>query len=151
VRSVKLCFALLLLVASSATALPQSAKIVKVLPHYLDQKGRHTISPSLYERDAYQALLRTKPDERSGLRFDVQWKASGLKEVKVRVELRGAAGKQPTKAVVESTETPRGGWSKWSGLAVTGDEYKKLGELVAWRVTLWDGDKLLAEQKSFLW
>jgi hypothetical protein len=34
---------------------------------------------------------------------------------------------------------------------VTGDEYKKLGELVAWRVTLWDGDKLLAEQKSFLW
>jgi hypothetical protein len=67
------------------------------------------------------------------------------------VELRGAAGKQPTKAVVESTETPRSSWSKWSGLAVTGDEYKKFGELVAWRVTMWDGDKLLAEQKSFLW
>ena len=143
--------ALLLLAVSTATALPQSAKIAKVLPHYLDQKGQHTVSPSLYERDAYQAWLRKNPGERSGLRFDVQWKAQGVREVKVRVELSGSAGKEPTKAVVEKAETPRGGLGKWSGLALTDADYKKFGELTAWRVTLWDGEKLLAEQKSFLW
>ena len=29
--------------------------------------------------------------------------------------------------------------------------YHELGELIAWKATLWDGSKLLAEQKSFLW
>ncbi|PYI85852.1 MAG: hypothetical protein DME26_10040, partial [Verrucomicrobia bacterium] len=80
---------MVLLAVSTATALPQSIKILKVLPRYLDHKGRHTVSPSLYERDAYQAWLRKNPDARSGLRFDVQWKARGLKEVKLRVELQG--------------------------------------------------------------
>ena len=46
-----------------------SAKIIKVLPHLLDRDGRHTLSPSLYERDAYQAILRAHPIQRSALRF----------------------------------------------------------------------------------
>jgi hypothetical protein len=29
--------------------------------------------------------------------------------------------------------------------------YRQFGELIAWRATLWDDDKLLSEQKSFLW
>ena len=37
------------------------------------------------------------------------------------------------------------------GIKLEGEEYKKFGELVAWRVTLWDGDKQVGEQKSFLW
>ena len=147
----KLFCALVLLAVSTATALPQSIKILKVLPRYLDHKGRHTVSPSLYERDAYQAWLRKNPDARSGLRFDVQWKARGLKEVKLRVELQGAAGKQPTKTVVQKAVMFRVGLSHWSDLAITGDDYKQFGELIAWRVTAWDGDKLVAEQKSFLW
>jgi len=36
-------------------------------------------------------------------------------------------------------------------VALTGDDYKKFGELLAWRVTVWDGTTQLAEQKSFLW
>ena len=48
-----------------------------MLPHYLDKEGRHTLSPSLYERDAYQAILRQNPEKRGGMRFDVQWKARG--------------------------------------------------------------------------
>ena len=65
-----------LLIVSSiliATVASQAAegKIIKVLPHLLDKKGRHTLSPSLYERDAYQAKLRTHPEDISALRFDV--------------------------------------------------------------------------------
>lgn len=39
----------------------------------------------------------------------------------------------------------------WSALSLSKDEYCTLGELSAWRITLWDGSNLLAEQKSFLW
>ena len=55
------------------------AKILKVLPQYLDEEGRHALSPSLYERDAYQYFLRKNPSKRGGLRFDVNWKAKGSK------------------------------------------------------------------------
>ena len=147
----KIFFALLGIAALPPAVTAQSAKIVKVLPHYLDQKGRHTVSPSLYERDAYQAWLRKSPAERSGLRFDVQWKASGVNEVKLRVELRGTANKQPTAATVEKPFAARGRSSHWSALALTGADYQKFGELIAWRLTVWDGEKLLADQKSFLW
>src|SRR5690348_1436186 len=51
------------------------ARIIKVLPHLLDRDSRHTLSPSLYERDAYQSFLRKNADQCAGLRFDVQWKA----------------------------------------------------------------------------
>jgi hypothetical protein len=42
-------------------------------------------------------------------------------------------------------------FSTWSQASLTGDAYKKFGELGAWRATLWDGNNLVAEQKSFLW
>ena len=51
-----------------------SAKLMKVLRHFIDREESHTPSPSLYKRDAYQQELRLKPEMRSALRFDVQWK-----------------------------------------------------------------------------
>jgi hypothetical protein len=39
----------------------------------------------------------------------------------------------------------------WDSLTLGGADYKNLGSLIAWRATLWRGDELLAEQKSFLW
>lgn len=128
-----------------------SAKIIKVLPHYLDKEGRHTLAPSLYERDAYQAHLRKTVGERGGLRFDVQWKAGGTNGLKLRVELRGSADKAPTTSVLETGVSPGKVFSKWSGLSLRDAEYQKFGELIAWRVTLWDGDQQVADQKSFLW
>ena len=150
-RLLKLFFSLLLIALPTAPASAQSAKVFKALPQYLDLQGRHTLSPSLFERDAYQALLRKNPSQRSGLRFAIHWKASGAKEVKLRVEMRGALGKEPTKAMVEKTVTAGRTSRKWTDAALTGDDYKKFGELLAWRVTVWDGATQLAEQTSFLW
>ena len=84
---------LLFLVCSFTVAGEKSesrARILKVLPHLLDTQGRHALSPSLLERDAYQALLKDNPDKVSNLRFDVNWK---LKEkfdanLELRVEVR---------------------------------------------------------------
>jgi len=130
-----------------------SGKIVKVLPHFMDQQGRHTRSPSLFDRDAYQAWLRQHPEKRSGIRYDIQWKAKDPQsELKLRIELRGVAeGKLPKEKTFEKSVKADSGWSRWTDLAVKGDDYKALGEVTAWRVTLWDGDTLVDEQTSFLW
>jgi hypothetical protein len=125
-------------------------KIIKVLPHYLDLQGRHSLSPSLYDRDAYQAFLRDNPQERSGLRFDVQWRSAAKSPLKLRIQIRGAKGKELTQAVLEGT-VGQTGFSKWTAMPFSGDDYRKFGELAAWRATLWEGEKLLSEQKSFLW
>src|SRR5713101_448980 len=144
--------AVLLMVMSPAPeSRAASTKVIKVLPLYLDRQGRHALSPSLFDRDAYQAQLRHRPEERSGLRIDVQWKALQNTPLKLRVELRGGRGKEATKATLEATGQHLGGLSKWTSLLLAGEDYKKFGELVAWRATLWDGETLLAEQKSFLW
>ena len=141
----------LLLVAFGPNAQAASAKILKVLPHLLDEQGRHTLSPSLYERDAYQAHLREHPEKCSGLRFDVRWKATtgSLTPVRLFVEIRG--GKEPKPVVIVQGIERRRWYQRWTPLTLDGESYRELGEVVAWRVSLWDGDTLLAEQKSFLW
>ena len=52
---------ILLLLGSLSAASASDAvtgRVVKVLPLLLDLKGQDAISPSLYDRDAYQAYLR---------------------------------------------------------------------------------------------
>lgn len=139
-------------IASSTEA--ATGRVIKVLPQFLDAQGRHALTPSLYDRDAYQAQLREHPDQRSGIRFAIQWKAhgNGDAQLKLRVEMRGTAhGDLPPRCALEQEVKPGGLFSHWAYLPLKGEDYKKLGEVTAWRVTLWDGDKLLGEQKSFLW
>jgi hypothetical protein len=143
----------LLLLAGSFSASAANGKVVKVLPHLLDLKGRHSLSPSLYDRDAYQTQLRQNPDQCSGIRFDVLWRGrSATNEMAtLRVELRGTAkGDLPSKTSLE-TQVRITGTGHWAQLKLVGDDYKKFGEVTAWRATLWSGDQLLGEQHSFLW
>lgn len=130
-------------------------KISKVLVHYLDAKGRHSLSPSLFERDAYQDHLRKNPQERSGLRYDIQWKAKAkptqAKNFLLRVELRGVKQNAAHLHKIEKAVTKKGGFGNWTSLPLTGADYSSFDEIVAWKVTLWDGDVLQAEEKSFLW
>ena len=142
--------------AATLSASAATGRVAKVLPHYLDLKGRHSLSPSLYARDAYQVQLRQHPEQRSGLRFDVLWRgrAPGGTTLKLRAELRGTArGDLPSQTTLE-TEVKigtSGSTSRWTSLTLAGDDYKKFGEVTAWQVSLWNGDQLVAEQKSFLW
>lgn len=139
--------------SSQAAPVATSGRVVKVLPLFLDLKGHDAISPSLFDRDAYQARLRQHTNEVSAIRFDVLWKASNAKDakLKLRAELRGIGdGGLPRLATLETNVTP-GFFRKWTSLPLAGDDLKNFGSLVAWRVTLWNGDQLLGEQKSFLW
>jgi len=146
---------LLLLGSLSATVAADvtTGCIVKVLPLFLDLKGRDAISPSLYDRDAYQAYLCQHTNEISAVRFDVLWKGSnvGAAKLKLRVELRGVgANNLPRQITLEQEVTPKF-FRRWTSLALSGADYKNFGAVVAWRVTLWSGAQMLGEQKSFLW
>jgi hypothetical protein len=61
----------------------------------------------------------------------------------------GAAG-LPQQTILEQEVTPKF-FRSWTSLALNGADYKNFGELVAWRATLWDGEQMIGEQKSFLW
>jgi hypothetical protein len=130
-----------------------SGSVIKVLPFFLDQQGQIAKSPSLFDRDAYQLYLREHTNEVSGLRYDVEWsgKISGDAKLKVRVELRGLDADSKPKLKTLEAEVKPGHFRQWTELPLTGDEFKQFGTVTAWRATLWDGDKQLAEQKSFLW
>ena|SRR5436309_1905115 len=145
---------LLCCLAVTSSSRAATGRVLKVLPHFLDTNGVHTLSPSLYERDAYQAHLRDHPAERSGIRFDVQWKSKGpvWEPLTLRVELRGIAeGNLPNQLTLEQPVEPTGWLGRWTGLTLGGQNYKTFGEVTAWRVTLWENDQLIGEQKSFLW
>lgn len=142
-----------LLLAMALSASAATGKVVKVLPHFLDLKGRHTLSPSLYDRDAYQAQLRKNPDQCSGVRFDILWRgrAATSQLATLRVELRGTAkGNLPSETKLE-TQVVITGTSYWEKLTLDGAKYKEFGEITAWRVTLLINDEVIGEQKSFLW
>ncbi len=127
-------------------------RVMKVLPHLLDKEGRHSISPSLFDRDAYQHWLRSNPVEQSGIRYDIHWRSAKPGEYLLKLELIGRVDKgRPNRKTVEtkiSSERPK---SSWSALSLTGDEYKQFGVIVAWRVSLWEGDQMVARYQSFLW
>lgn len=144
---------LILICLASQLAGAAEGEIIKVLSHLLDQKGRHTLSPSLFERDAYQAYLRANEDEISAFRFDVQWKAEKTKSdtLILRFELRGSKTEIEKARVFEAEVKRPRFFAGWSSVQLEKDQYLEIGQVLAWRATLWDGEEMIAEQQSFLW
>ena len=76
--------------------------------------------------------------------FYVRWTPPGISLVKF--EYRQVA--KPA-MVFEKTYTPHGDIVKV--FEVRGEDFRAGGSVSAWRVTLWNGDQLVAEKKSVLW
>lgn len=142
-----------LFLVAGPRAVAAEAKIRKVLPHLMDEKGRISIRPGLFDRDGYQQTLRQSPHRVSGIRFDVQWKAPREKrdELVIRIELRTAKGEPGVITVVQAPTRENHRIGGWSSVTLKAEDYAKTGEVLAWRAVLLDGDRELAEQKSFLW
>jgi len=149
-------FAILILFASlSATIMADDiqGRVLKTLPLFLDLKGRDSVSPSLFDRDAYQFYLRQHTNEISAIRYDVLWKASNAQnaKLKLRIELQGVGTNGlPRQAVLEK-EVAQKFFRSWTSFTLDGGDYKNFSAVNAWRTTLWSGDKMIGEQKSFLW
>ena len=148
-------FPVLLLALCWATGSALSAaepRVLKVLPHLLDQEGRHTLSPSLFDRDAYQAWLRARPERQSGIRYDVHWRPESTGEFQLKLEVLGRVEERQVKRrTIENKVTTSRAGARWSAIEFSGEEYQKFGPVVAWRVSVWQGDQMVAKYQSFLW
>jgi hypothetical protein len=76
--------------------------------------------------------------------FYVRWAPASIGLVKFEYRQIAKPG-----TIFEQTYTPHGDASKV--FAVRGEAFRSGGSVSAWRVSLWNGDQLLAEKKSFLW
>jgi hypothetical protein len=151
-------FKIILLLAGAAGFCAASVfaegRVMKVLPQFVDAAGRTAVSPSLFDRDAYQFYLNTHPAERETMRFKAQLKTSHLPngELRMRLELRGvAAGDLPRELKIERVVTGRGWFSTWADIQLDPGQYHELKEVISWRVSLWQGEDYLGSQQSFLW
>ena len=122
--------------------------VVKVLPHYLDASGNHSDGPTLLHRDVYQDKLRKNPELVRTVRYDVNWRGTG--KVKLRLELRSTKAGAET-MVIERVETTSGRRTHWTPILIDDATYKTFGQPESWRVSLWQGETQVGEQKSFLW
>jgi hypothetical protein len=146
---------LFLLGSLSAMSAAETAtgRVVKVLPLLLDLKGRAALSPSLFDRDAYQAFLRQSTNQISAVRFDIFWSVSHADnaDLKLRLELHGTGPDSlPRQTTLEQAVTPHF-FRHWTSLTLADADLKNFGNVTAWRATLWSGDQMIGEQKSFLW
>ena len=76
--------------------------------------------------------------------FYVRWTPASVSLVKFEYRQIGKPN-----VVREQTCIPHRDAS--SVFTVHGEEFRSGGSVSAWRVSLWDGDQLVAEKKSFLW
>lgn len=144
---------IILLVFSVVWLDAAEARILKVLPHLLDEEGRHTLSPSLYERDAYQVHLRENEELISALRFDIQYKGPrpAPADLTMKIEIRGSGTGLAETETFAAEVQPTGWLAQWAAIVLSREDYDRVGEIIAWRVTLWSGGLIVAEQESFLW
>lgn len=144
---------LLGVVAAAQSADAVTGRIVKVLPFLVDHQGRIATSPSLFDRDAYQAYLRDHSTNVAAVRFDILWKANKApdEKLKLAVEARGiGVNGKPGLTTLETNVAP-GMFRQWTSIPMADENYKHFGKVIAWRVTLWNGDQKLDQQQSFLW
>ena len=140
---------LMLLGCAPALFAADEGKIIKVLPFLVDTNGHIARSPSLFDRDAYQAYLHTHASEVLGIRYDVQCRAS--ENLKLRLEIRAVGTNNTPQIKTLETDVPAGRFENWAQIKFLGEDYKNAGPIVAWRASLWKNDSQLSEQKSFLW
>jgi hypothetical protein len=76
--------------------------------------------------------------------FYVRWTPRTVSLVKFEYRQVGKPGK-----VFEEVFVPHGGARNL--FEVRGEQFRSGGVVSAWRVSLWDGDKVVAEEKSVLW
>lgn len=127
-----------------------SPKIVKAFQHLIDAAGRHTLSPSLLDRDAYQAHLRSHPEKVKALCFDIQVKLKNKEPHTLKLELRHGRGGNVESLIREISITKKG-HSQWNRITIDEDDFASLGEIIAWKITLFKDDITLSSQESFLW
>ena len=95
------------------------------------------------------AVTLEEREARMGQYYNISWQGlSGTKPVTVLFEYRQAATGADAKTLKQVMPPSVKGSVE---LRVTGESYQKSGRVLAWRVTLLDGQQSIAQKKSYLW
>ncbi|GEM_PF-3099712 len=94
----------------------------------------------------WQAVVQRASEFREGETFLVMWSASAQEKLVIRFEYR-----QERADGVKMKEKVNPKLHGRTFFEVAGDEFKKDGIVTAWRVTILDGENVLANKQSFMW
>ena len=97
----------------------------------------------------YGAVTKEEKELRKGHFYTVSWRElSGARPVKIVFEYRqqttGAKVKRKSRVMSPSGEGK-------TEFEITGEDYYRNGRVLAWRMTLYDGDEVVSQKQSFLW
>ncbi len=130
-------------------------EISKVNHELIDKDGYTTIEIGDWVKKAqYQKSLFSNKDVK-GMRFIVHWKAlsSENRRFTVKLQVRGYDGTADQDTFVtlfkNYSETPS--HSGWTFLDLKGKDWQHLGTLMAWKASLLENYKVVAERHSFTW
>ncbi len=129
--------------------------VKKVNHEFLDAAGYATDEiGDLPAKARYQATL-----ERSGkydaVRFVIHWRvpSGNIPNVTIKLQVRGMIPKLEHESVETLTkEYPKSpSFSGWVNLDIRDAQLKRLGRIMAWKVTILQDGKPMASRKSFTW
>lgn len=153
-RLTTLVMTLTFVVSCSTARVGDGATISKIKYYNLQPAQQLNVSDPaiMFERQhhLYGAVTKADVMNRGGHYYTVFWKVEDRTQpVTVRFEYRQSTdGLVTRKKEVEVTDIGR---SNTTPFQVTGDEYKTLGRVTSWRVTLLRGKKEMVSQTSYLW
>jgi hypothetical protein len=148
---------LLLFLSSCATENTVSRggfAILKVNRTLFDNKGYETKEVGeLKEEAVYQYELRHHPELQRGARFHIKWKAPrGSAPFRLVLDVQGlTADNVSTRGTFTQDYPEHDGWAEWATMDISGKEFKRLGTIMAWRISLYKGDRVMAELPSGNW
>jgi hypothetical protein len=101
------------------------------------------------KRALYGAITPSDQRERYGNYFTFIWEAKRTADVVMRLEYR----QQTLGPMIQMQEIPyRAAHGRLiTRFQVTGDDYLQYGRVLAWRVTILEGGRVIAEKRSYLW
>ena len=97
----------------------------------------------------YGAVSEDERGLRRGNYYHVRWRGLGGEQpVRVVFEYRQAR----TGALVKRLERVGAASGKGSEeIKIAGEDYRRNGRVLAWRATLYDGERLVDKKQSYLW
>ena len=141
------------LLSGCASNQPASAISKVQMFHLKTEKGVATRDQMILSESRsrfWGALTREERQGRLGNYYKVHWKAEDeATPVTVKFEYRQASSGSTLHTQTTTVPSPHG--SNVTEFQVTGPAYQKDGRVVAWRVTVEQGGRVLGEESSFLW
>ncbi len=147
--------ALLALAAAGACAGTRPASAIhKIQMHHLKSdrppQGADPMILSEHRKRLHGAVTAEERRDRLGNYYTVHWsvpQGTGPVTVRFEYQVANAADRTRTREVVVPSPSGR----QVTQFEVTGREYANDGRVIAWRISLLEGDRPIAVETSYLW